>query len=119
MTDCLQVREITLTMIRVQEKVKKAADKIILRGQLSTELLTANNAKQNEREEQNNTLNKVVQKYREIHGNVAHRQIAVDKLAEDIVVNMYDRRMWKPYLEYYKWFVQEFPDIFYILRDNS
>ncbi len=45
MADCLQVREITLTVIRVQEKVKKAADKIILGGQLSTELLTAKNAK--------------------------------------------------------------------------
>ena len=43
----------------------------------------------------------------------------MDELAEDIVVNIHDRRMWKPHLEYYKWFVQEFPDVFYILRDNG
>jgi DNA-binding protein H-NS len=115
----LQVGEITPTIIRVQEKVEKAADKMILAGQLSTELLTVNNAKQKEREERNNAPNKVVQKYGEIYGNVAQRQIAADELAEDIVVNMHERRMRKPHLEYYKWFVQEFPDIFYILRDDG
>ena len=119
MADRLEVGEITPTVIRVQEKVERAADKMILAGQLSTELLTVNNAKQKEREERNNAPNKVVQKYREIYRNVARRQIATDELAEDIVVNIHERRMRKPHLEYYKWFVQEFPDIFYILRDDG
>ena len=75
---------------------------MILTGQLSTELLTVNNAKQKEREERNNQPNKVVQKYREIYGYQARRQIAADELAEDMVVNLHERRLRRPYLEYYK-----------------
>jgi hypothetical protein len=52
---------------------------MVLRGQLSTELLTANNAKEEERKELNDALNKVVQKYGEVYGNVARRQIAADE----------------------------------------
>jgi len=115
----LQTGQITPTVIRVQEKVEKAADKMILAGQLSTELLSVDNAKQKAREERNNAPNKIVQKYGEIYGNVARRQIAADELAEDMVVNMHEKRLRKPYLEYYKWFVREYPDIFYILREDG
>ena len=78
---------------------------MILTGQLSTELLTVNNTKQKERKERNNQLNKVVQKYEEIYGYQVRRQIAADGLAEDMVINLHERRLRKPYLEYYKWFV--------------
>ena len=85
-------------MIRVQEKVDKATDKMILVGQLSTELLSVNNARQKAREERNNVPNKIVQKYGEIYGHVACRQIAVDEIEEDRVVNMHEQRLRKPFL---------------------
>jgi hypothetical protein len=43
--------------------------------------------------------NKVVQKYGEIYGHVARRQIVADELEEDRVENMYKKRLKKPYLE--------------------
>ena len=54
-------------MIRVIEKVKKAVDQMIIKGQLSIKLLAANNTKEKERRERNDVLNKVVQKYSEIY----------------------------------------------------
>ena len=92
---------------------------MILAGQLSTELLIANNAIQKAREERNSASGGIVQKYGEIYGNIARRQIAEDELAEDQVVNMYEKRLRRPFLDYYKWFIQEYPDIFYLLKDNS
>ena len=91
---------------------------MILTGQLSTELLIVNTIEQKEREERNNQLSKVVQKYREVYSYQVRRQIAVDKLAEDIVINLYGR-LRKPYLEYYKWFVQEFLYIFVLQKEDS
>ena len=41
MTERLKAGNITLTVIQVQEKVLKSADRMVLAGQLSTELLTA------------------------------------------------------------------------------
>ncbi len=93
------VSSITPTVIRVQEKVNKAADKMILTGQLSTELLLVNNARQTAREERNNVLNKIVQKYGEMYSHVAHRQIIADEIEEDRVVNMHEQRLRKPFLE--------------------
>jgi hypothetical protein len=78
---------ITPTAIWVLKKVKKAADQIILKGQLSTELLAANNAKEKERKARNDTPNKVVQKYREIYGYVARRQIEEDEREEERVMS--------------------------------
>jgi 3-phosphoglycerate kinase len=84
---------ITPTAIRVLEKVEKAADQVILKGQLSTELLAANNAKEEERKARNNAPNKVVQKYREIYSYVARKQIKKDKREEQKVVNIREKRL--------------------------
>jgi hypothetical protein len=69
---------------------------MIVKGQLSTELLAANNAKEKERREQNRAPNKVVQKYREIYGYQAHRQIEEDKEDDKKVVNMREKRLIDP-----------------------
>ena len=87
----LLVKSITPTVIRVQEKVEKVADRIILAGQLSTELLAATKAKEKERKERNEAPNKVVQKYREIYGNITRRQIAEDKEKKRRVVNIREK----------------------------
>ena len=74
--DCILAGPITPTIIRVFEKIEKAADLLILKGQLSTKLLAANKASEKERIVRNSVPNKVVRKYGEIYGNQARRQIA-------------------------------------------
>ena len=66
---------------------------MILKGQLSTELLAANNAKEEERKARNNAPNKVVQKYGEIYGYITRRQIEEDKREEEKVVNIQEKRL--------------------------
>ena len=115
----LAVGMITPTVLRVQEKVEKASNQMILSGQLATELLTVNNTKQKEREERNQALNKVVQKYGEIYSHDARRQIAEDEREEERVVNMHEKRLTRLYLQRFKAFLKEYPDIFYILKEES
>jgi hypothetical protein len=59
----LKAGNITPTVIQVQEKVTKSADRMILAGQLSTELLTATKRSEKDRKERNDPPNRVVQKY--------------------------------------------------------
>jgi len=87
---------ITPTVIWVQEKVEKAADLMIIKGQLSTELLMANNAKEANHTAWNNAPNKVVQKYGEIYCYQARREIQADEIEEDRVVNMRKKKLWDP-----------------------
>ena len=60
------IRVIILTVIRVQEKVKKTTDSITIKGQLLTELSMTNNAKKAKRTARNSAPNKVMQKYKKI-----------------------------------------------------
>ena len=106
-------------MLRVQDKITKAADKIILTGQLSTELLSVNNARQKEREERNNAPNKVVQKYGEIYGHIARRQIIADEMVEDRIVNIHKNRLRKPFLQRWQGFIKELPNIFYLGKSDG
>ena len=69
----LLVGTVTPTVIRVQEKVEKAADRMILTGQLAKEHLAATIAREKARKERNEAPNKVVQKYGEIYGHQACR----------------------------------------------
>ena len=112
-------REITLTIIRVQEKVEKAADQMILKGQLSTELLVANNTKEEERRARNDAPNIVVQKYREIYSNVARRQIVEDEEDERRVVNILEKRLIKPYKKCYKALMKNFLMLYHQVRDEG
>jgi hypothetical protein len=64
----LKAGTITPTVIRVQEKVSKSADQMILSGQLAKEHLMATKTKEKARKERNEAPNKIVQKYGEIYG---------------------------------------------------
>jgi hypothetical protein len=94
-TERLKAGNITPTVIRVQEKVTKSADRMILAGQLSTELLTATKRSEKDRKERNDPPNRVVQKYGEIYGHQARRQIEEDEADERRVVNMREQRVKK------------------------
>jgi hypothetical protein len=107
---------ITPTVIRVQEKVEKAADRMILRGQLSTELLAANKAKEEERSQRNDAPNKIVQKYGEIYSHQARRQIAIDKEDEQRVINMRNKRITDLAKKRYKALIKGFPKQYRQLR---
>ena len=48
---------------------------MIIQGQLSTELLAVNIVKEKKRKERNKVSNKVVQRYRDIYGHQARKQI--------------------------------------------
>ena len=111
--------EITPTVVRVQEKVEKAADQMILKGQLSTELLATNNPKEEERRARNDAANKVVQKYGEIYGHVARRQIAEDEEDEKRVVNMREKRLAEPYRKRYRQLMAKFPMLYQKARDQG
>jgi hypothetical protein len=94
-TERLKAGNITPTVIRVQEKVLKSADRMVLVGQLSTELLTATKRSETAQKERNDAPNRVVQKYGEIYGHQARRQIAEDEEDERRVVNMREQRVKK------------------------
>ena len=111
--------QITPIVIRVQEKVEKAADRLILEGRLSTELLVANKAKEAERKARNDVPNKVVQKYGEIYGHVARRQIVEDEEDEKRVVNIREKRLAEPYKRHYKAIMKSFPVVYRALRDEG
>jgi hypothetical protein len=59
----LKARTITPTVIQVQEKVSKSANRIILSEQLAKEHLIAIKTKKKARKERNKAPNKIVQKY--------------------------------------------------------
>lgn len=89
----LQEGLITPTVLRVQEKVSKSADRMVLAGQLSTEYLRAMQSREKARKDRNQAPNKVVQKYGEIYGHQARRQIIEDEEEERDVVNMREKRI--------------------------
>jgi len=68
-------------------EVVKASDRMVSAGQLSTEFLRATQAREKARTERNDD-GRIVQKYGEIYGDVARRQIAKDKEEEREVINM-------------------------------
>jgi hypothetical protein len=113
------VRTITPTVVRVQKKVEKAADRIILAGQLAKEHLAATKAREKAQKERNKAPNKVVQKYREIYGHQARRQIADDEEDEGRVINMREKRLTDPWRKKYKEIIKTFPVVYRTLRDEG
>jgi len=93
-TERLKEGKITPTVLRVQDKVVKASDRMVSAGQLSTEFLRATQAREKARTERNDD-GRIVQKYGEIYGNVARRQIAEDEEEEREVINMREQRFKK------------------------
>ena len=65
-------------------------------GQLAKEHLTNVLAKEKERNTRSNTTGRIVQKYGEIKGNTARRQIRADDKDVRKVVNIREKREQKP-----------------------
>jgi hypothetical protein len=103
---------ITPTAIRVMEKVQKGSDKMILEGQLSKELLKATTTAGAKRKAWKDARNTVVQKYREIYGNVARRQMKADDEDANRVVNMHDKRLQALWKKKYKAIMVRYPKIY-------
>ncbi|KAI1002930.1 hypothetical protein K3495_g5275 [Podosphaera aphanis] len=103
------------TVVRIIDQVEKYTKRKLLQGQLSTELLHANNAKKNGREERAAQSSKAVQKFGEIYGHQARRQIQFLEWHEQRPVSMKEKFERAPYLKAYKVFIKELPDTLYIL----
>ena len=92
---------------------------MILKGQLSTKLLAANNTKEEERRAWNDAPNNAVQKYGEIYSNVVYRQIAEDKEDERRIVNIQEKRLTEPHKKCYKALMKNFLTLYRQVRDEG
>jgi hypothetical protein len=80
----------------VIEKTERGTQKIIMLGQLSTELLQRQNAASAKRQKWKDTKGKVVQKYSKIYSSVARRQIKDNDDNKARVVNIRERSCERP-----------------------
>ncbi|KAF8848552.1 hypothetical protein BDZ45DRAFT_698307 [Acephala macrosclerotiorum] len=87
---------LTPIAFHVIKKTEKRTQKMLLSGQLSTELLQANAAAGKERDKRKHTKGTVVQKYGEIYGGVARKQMRADDENKVKVVNMREKRLQVP-----------------------
>jgi hypothetical protein len=94
------------------EKTEKGTQKMILNGQLSTELLQANAAAGKEREQQKNAKGTIIQKYGEIYGGAAHRQIRDNNEDKAKVVNMREKRLQAPWRKKWKEFSKGYTKVY-------
>jgi hypothetical protein len=94
------------------EKTEKGTQKMILNGQLSTELLQANATARKEREQRKNAKGTIVQKYGEIYGGVARRQMRDDDEDEAKVVNMREKRLQAPWRKKWREFSKGYTKIY-------
>jgi hypothetical protein len=99
---CVAIKDITPTVLYMMEKVERGTTRMVHRGKLAQELLQATTAAGEAREARKKAGNKVVQKYREIYGHQARRQIALDREDELRVVNMRLQREQAPWRKRYK-----------------
>ena len=76
-------------------------------------------AREKARKERNEAPNKVVQKYGEIYGHQARRQIAEDEEDERRVINMREKRLTDPWRKKYKEIMKDFPVVYRTLRDDG
>jgi hypothetical protein len=102
---------ITPIVLYIIAKVEKGSQSMILKGQLATEQLKASNIARKIREARKAEPNKVIQKYGEIYGYQARKQIAEDEEEERRVVNMHEKRLQKPWKDKYKRLVKKIPEI--------
>ncbi|KAI1001435.1 hypothetical protein K3495_g6767 [Podosphaera aphanis] len=103
------------TVVRIIDQVEKYTKRKLPQGQLSTELLHANKTKKNEREERAAQSSKVVQKFGEIYGHQARRQIQFLEWHGQRPVSMIEMYERAPYLKTYKIFIKELPDTLYLV----
>ena len=97
---------LTPTVRRIHQKVEGAAQRSILRGALSSQRV-ADLSSAAKRRESSIDGRKVVQKYGEIYGHQALRQIEADLADEERVVNTRNIRLSKPWKVKYKRVLQQ------------
>ena len=88
--------------MRVAEKVEKASEISTLKGALSTHRLFDLSIAEATRKKMKEGSGKVVQKYGEICGHEARKQIEDDEEDEKTVVNMREKRLQKPWILKYE-----------------
>jgi len=98
---------ITPSVLRVQDKVAQAAERSILAGALATNRIHDLSIAEAARKERKEASSKVVQKYGEIYGHQARRDIFLDEEDEKEVVNMRNSRLSKPWKKKYSKVIKE------------
>ena len=98
---------ITPSVLQVQDKVAQATERSILAGVLATNRIHDLSIAEAARKERKEASGKVVQKYGEIYGYQARRDIFLDEEDEKEVVNMRNSRLSKPWRKKYKEVVSE------------
>jgi hypothetical protein len=98
---------ITPSVLRVQDKVAQATERLMLARALATNRIHDLSIAEAARKERKEASSKVVQKYGEIYGYQAWRDIFLDKEDEKEVVNMRNSRLSKPWRKKYKEVVSE------------
>ena len=83
------------------------------------EYLAATKATEKAWKKRNEAPNKAVQKYGEIYGYQARRQIAEDEEDERKVINMREKRLTDPWRKKYKEIIKDFPVVYRTLRDEG
>jgi hypothetical protein len=106
--EAMQGTPITPSVVRVQDKIKKASETSMLTGALSTHWLRDLTIAEDVCKSWKDASGKVVQKYGEIYGNQACLQIQADIEDERQVVNIREKRLQKPWQEKYKKIVKKF-----------
>jgi hypothetical protein len=94
-------------VLRVQDKVSQASEQSVLAGALATNRVHDLTIAETARKERKEASGKVVQKYGEIYGHQARRDIFLDDEEEKEVVNMQNNRLSKPWKKKYKLVIKE------------
>ena len=93
---------ITPSVLQVQDKVAQASERSILAGGLATNRIHDLSIAEAARNAKKDASSKIVQKYSEIYGYQAQRDIALDKEGEKEVINMRTLRQQKVWKKKYK-----------------
>jgi hypothetical protein len=98
---------ITPSVLRVQDKVAQATERLILAGALATNRIHNLSITEAAHKERKEASSKVVQKYGKIYGHQARRDIFLDEEDEKEVINMRNSRLLRPWRKKYKEVVLE------------
>jgi hypothetical protein len=98
---------ITPSVLRVQDKVSQASERSILAGGLATNYIHDLSIAEATRNARKEASSKIVQKYGEIYGYQARRDISLDEDDEKEVINMRNLRLSRPWKKVYKQVMQE------------
>ena len=113
----LEGEPITPSVRRVTEKLEISAQRSMLKGALATQHIQDLNLASQARQKSKDGR-KIVQKYGEIYGRHALRQIEDDRRDELCVVNMRDARLSKPWKIKYKSVMKELRESKFLRQEN-